>query len=45
MASLNATEVAVLTEMQVFFLNKCCLDYFKPLVDFQSSESNDFAIF
>lgn len=28
----------MLTEIQSFFLNKCFLDYFQPLVHFQSSE-------
>ena len=34
-ASLNATKLAILTEIQLIFLNKCFLDYCKPLVNFQ----------
>lgn len=34
-ASLNATKLAILTEIQLIFLNKCFLDYCKLLVNFQ----------
>lgn len=37
-ASLNAAKFAILTEIKLFFLNKCFLDCCKSLVNFQSSE-------
>ena len=41
-ASKNLTKLTVLIEIQLFLLNKCTSDFYKPLVNFQSYEKVDF---
>ena len=39
---LKHPELAVLTEIESFFLSKCCFDCCMPLVNFYTSEKIDF---